>query len=68
MSLKQLLFVTGAACLISATAFALPPPYSDEELEAAATLIVDAEVSEAKCVGEPVTESTPNGGTKSIST
>jgi hypothetical protein len=68
MSLKQLLLVTGATCFISGTAFALPAPYTDAELEAAATLIVDAEVTEAKCVGEPVVESTPDGGTKTTST
>ena len=53
-----------AALAYTLPAGAIPAPYSPEELEAAATLIVAAEVSAVECLGEPLITELPSGGTK----
>jgi hypothetical protein len=67
MSLERVVLITSLLFLLAGEAFALPAPYSEAELEAAATLIVDAEVTDAECLGAPLTEEFEGGGTKTVS-
>ena len=57
-----------AVLLLATHAFSLPAPYTPEELEAGATVIVDAEVVEVVCTGNPVVTGLEAGGTKTVTT
>ena len=61
------LFTLTVVLCMAASAFALPPPYSDAELEEAATLIVLAQVTEVECVGPPLVLETGSGN-KTVTT
>jgi hypothetical protein len=67
MHLRPFITVASTLCIFAGNSLAIPPPYSDAELEAGATLIVNAEVTDVVCVGEPAVKET-NAGTKTVST